>query len=107
MLGENENATFFCQASGAAVVWIVNNSTVLPEGNQTLKNKGWIFSETIDYHDRRENVHNLTMKIPSDISYNNTNIKCAGGIHGVAFSDPAFLIIRGMYNIVHVFLLQR
>ena len=101
-------ATFFCQASGAAVFWSINNETVRPEGSQVLKMKGWVFEETLDHLENRQNIHNLTMKIPSDISYNNTNIKCAGVIHGVAVSAPAFLIIRGMYIIVHVFfLLQR
>ena len=74
------------------------------EGNQKLRNEGWIFEEMIHVTlENRENVHNMTLKIPSDISYNNTNIKCIGGVHSGAFSDPAFLIIRGMYNIVHAF----
>ena len=96
LLNSNERATFFCQASGVNVFWIINGETVLADGDETLMSKGWTFSEVIDHSVQRqtENVHNLTVEIPAVMEFNNTKVQCAGVIHDPAASAPAYLIMK-------------
>lgn len=98
-------ATFFCQAMGVNAYWFINNKTVSAEGNGfEPQGREWIFNKAVDLdtHTNRQHIYNLTVKIPSDIANNNTDIKCVGVIHDPAYSAPAFLIIKGMYHIVHL-----
>ena len=71
--------------------------TVFANGNSALREKGWRFNETIilDTTLERNNVHNLTLQIPSRIEFNNTKIGCLGSVHDPAISDPVYLIIKG------------
>lgn len=91
-------ATFFCQATGVNAYWLIKGETVPANGDDDFKGRGWIFEEAIDLDTdgARSNVHNLTLKVPSDIDNNNTEIRCAGVIHAPAVSDTAFLIIKGI-----------
>ena len=70
---------------------------VFTNGNSTLREMGWRFNETIivDTILERNNIHNLTLQIPSRIKFNNTKISCLGSVHDPAISDPAYLIIKG------------
>ena len=100
LLNTNENATFFCQASGINVYWLINDAAVEGTGNADLKLIGWIFNETIDYDTdgERNNIHNLTLQIPSIIANNSTKVRCAAVIHNPELSDPAYLLIKGMFT---------
>ena len=71
--------------------------TVLASGTSTLKEMGWRFNEILipDTTLERNNIHNLTLKIPSRIEFNNTKISCLGSVHDPAISDPVYLIIKG------------
>ena len=96
LLNAEERATFFCQATGANVYWSINGETVFAEGDAKHINQGWIFTEDVNHNVQRqsENVHNLTMEIPTTLANNNTRVQCVGVIHDPAFSDPAYLIVK-------------
>lgn len=99
LLNGEENATFFCQAVGANAFWLINNNTVVPEGNSELIGKGWIFNETL-IQGQQNNIHNLTLMVPPVADFNNTEIRCIGAIHDPAYSDTVFLIIKGAYLLI-------
>ena len=71
--------------------------TVFADGTSTLREMGWKFNETLilDKTLERNNIHNLTLQIPSRIEFNNTKISCLGSVHDPAISDPVYLIIKG------------
>ena len=100
LLNAEERAMFFCQATGINVFWLINDETVVAEGDETRKGNGWIFNEIVDHNVERqsENVHNLTMEIPARMEYNNTKVRCVGVIHDPAVSDPVYLIMKSESN---------
>ena len=100
LLNAEERATFFCQATGINVFWLINGETVVAAGDTTRINRGWIFNEVVD-HSQSDNVHNLTMEIPARIENNNTRVQCVGVIHDPVVSDPAYLIMKSELNCVH------
>lgn len=72
--------------------------TVFADGNSTLREMGWRFNQTLilDTTFERNNIHNLTLQIPSRIKFNNTKIRCLGSVHDPAISDTVYLIIKGI-----------
>ena len=98
LLNVDRTATFFCQAVGIDAFWSINDATVLAHGNSDLINKGWRFNETLvpDTAYERDNIHNLTLQIPSNIEFNGTKIRCISSVHDPAYSDPVYLIIKGI-----------
>ena len=98
LLNDNERAIFFCQAVGDIAYWSINDNTIDGLGNNELKGQGWIFSETFvaDPHGQRNNIHNLTLQIPSVIGNNNTRIRCVAIQRSPAFSDTVLLIVKGI-----------
>jgi hypothetical protein len=97
LLNVDQTATFFCQAVGIDAFWTINDMTVFASGSSTLREKGWRFNETLilDNIFERNNIHNLTLQIPSHIEFNNTKIRCISAVHDPAASDPVYLIIKG------------
>lgn len=97
LLNFDHTATFFCQAVGNDAYWSINGRTVPSEGNSSLREQGWTFNETlVEDPGVRHNIHNMTLRIPSKIEFNNTRILCIGVIHDPEYSVPAFLIIKGI-----------
>jgi hypothetical protein len=97
LLNVDQTATFFCQTVGIDAFWTINDMTVFANGNSNLRGKGWRFNATLtpDTMFERNNIHNLTLQIPSHIEFNNTKIRCVSIIHDPAASDPVYLIIKG------------
>lgn len=106
LMGVDQTATFFCQAVGINAFWSINGETLPAHGNANWTRKGWTFHEIVDedFFGERDNIHNMTLQIPSNIEFNNTQIVCIGVVHDPAFSDPAFLIIKGTYGCICVIL---
>ena len=88
-------ATFSCRASGVSVYWFVNGSTVPRQGSSTYINQGWIFTDHAEYDNDGgiNHIFDLTLRIPVNIIFNNTEIACGAVINSVGFSDTAYLII--------------
>ena len=93
----DQTATFFCQAVGINSFWIIDSHTVPADGNNNLTNKGWMFTEVVheDTAFERDNIHNMTLQIPSRIEFNNTQVQCLATKQNADLSDPVFLIIKG------------
>ena len=74
-----ENATFECQtirtASYDDAYWVLNGETLsisYPNEIQGYKNQGVVFMESFN-----QDYYNLTMIIPANLDFNNTEIVCA------------------------------
>ena len=77
---------------------MINGATVPAQGNNEWIGQGWSFEEIVvpDTTGERRNIHNMTLEMPSNVEFNSTRIQCIGVIHDPAFSDPVFLIIKGI-----------
>ena len=100
----SDPAMFYCKTRGSSALWNVNGIHYSPY-NHTKD--GIEFSRVITYHefDSTNNVHDIYMKLPSEIEWNMTEIHCASRTDRRVESDNVYLIIMGkLLMIADIFL---
>ena len=100
---QNQSITFYCEAIGNNVFWLIDEETVPKEGNTQLMDKGFIFDFTDPEPDPMGDGHvyifHNTLRLSTLIEHNNTAIHCLVlvGNHQPVVSNSVEILVRGEF----------